>query len=97
MSDRVLLTQPARAHILCVLRLFITIRLATLELALADVPASVRAIAAGRFVAPSTNTERPALELSTPSHSLRNCVHIDVNMIEAPHSGHPLAMRCVYV
>ena len=45
------LTPAERAHMLCVLRLFITIRLATLELALADVPASVRAIAAGRFVA----------------------------------------------
>ncbi|SDT96735.1 hypothetical protein [Stappia sp. ES.058] len=44
------LTPEARTHILCVLRLFITIRLATMEIALADAPPSVRAIVAGRFV-----------------------------------------------
>lgn len=39
-----------RAHIAHVLRLFVTIRLATMEIALADAPPAVRAIAAGRFV-----------------------------------------------
>lgn len=44
------LTPEARTHILCVLRLFIAIRRATLEIALADAPLAVRQIAAGRYV-----------------------------------------------
>lgn len=44
------LTPAARTHILCVLRLFITIRRATLSIALEDAPLAVRAIASGRFV-----------------------------------------------